>query len=309
MKSIVTGGAGFIGSHIIDALLELGHEVVVLDDLSTGLLSNLDHVKTEVEFVKGDIRDAELCERLVKGVDWVFHQGALGSVPRSIEAPMLTHEVNVTGTLNMLEAARKGGASRFVFAASSSAYGDTPTLPKIETMKPNPLSPYAASKLAAEHYLESYWHIYQLPTIGLRYFNIFGPRQRPDGPYAAVIPLFVDRIRRELPCQIHGDGGQTRDFTYVANAVQANIKAAQSSEPAFGKIFNVATGERISVNTLHAEIAKAVGKPNAVVEYVEPRVGDVRDSLADIELARTLLGYEPEVMLSEGLVKTIATFT
>ena len=306
-RAVVTGGAGFIGSHLVDRLLSEGIDVVVLDDLSTGLESNLEHVRDDIELVVGDIRDDQLCHGVTKGARWVFHQAALGSVPRSVEDPRTTHEVNATGTLNMLMAARDAAVDRFVFAASSAAYGDTPVLPKVETMRPNPMSPYAASKLTCEAYCASFAKVYQLPTVSLRYFNIFGPRQRPDGPYAAVIPLFVDRTKRNVPARIFGDGEQTRDFTFVSNAVEANFLATQAPEGAFGKVLNVATGERISVNTLYRTIAGLTGCA-LDPEYVPPRAGDVRDSLADISLAKELLGYTPKVDLDAGLAETVAAF-
>ena len=304
-RAVVTGGAGFIGSHLVDRLLLEGADVVVLDDLSTGLESNLEHVKNDIELVVGDIRDDQLCAKVTNGARWVFHQAALGSVPRSVEDPRTTHEVNATGTLNMLLAARDAGAERFVFAASSAAYGDTPTLPKVETMRPNPMSPYAASKLTCESYCASFAKVYQLPTVSLRYFNIFGPRQRPDGPYAAVIPLFFDRTKRDVPAIIFGDGEQTRDFTFVSNAVEANFLATRAPKEAFGKVLNVATGKRISVNTLYRTIAKLT---DCALEpkYLPPRAGDVRDSVADISLAKELLGYTPEVDLATGLAETVA---
>ena len=306
-RAVVTGGAGFIGSHLVDRLLREGADVVVLDDLSTGLEANLAHVRKDVELVVGDIRDSELCLKVTKGAQWVFHQAALGSVPRSVEDPRTTHEVNATGTLNMLMAAREAGAERFVFAASSAAYGNTPVLPKVETMRPNPLSPYAASKLTGEAYLASFAEVYGLPTVSLRYFNIFGPRQRPDGPYAAVIPLFIDRTKRNVPARIYGDGEQTRDFTFVSNAVGANILATRAPKEAFGKVMNVATAQRISVNTLYYTIAELTGC-TLEPEYVPPRAGDVRDSLADISVARELMGYEPTVDLAAGLAETVEAF-
>jgi nucleoside-diphosphate-sugar epimerase len=304
-KTVVTGGAGFIGSHIVDALLAEGHQVVVLDDLSTGLRSNLAHVAGDVELVKNDIRDYDLVERTLAGARWVFHEAALGSVPRSIEDPVTTHDINVTGTLNVLRACVKNDVERYVFAASSSTYGDTPVLPKVETMRPDPMSPYAASKTAGEHYAASFTTVYGLPTVCLRYFNIFGPRQRPDGPYAAVIPLFFDRLRRGVRADIYGDGEQTRDFTFVANAVSANLLAAKSGPAAHGKVFNVATGYRVSINQLYDAIAKLLGKPDLRPVYHEGRIGDVRDSLADISAARELLGYEPSVDLETGLASMI----
>ena len=304
---LVTGGAGFIGSHLVDRLLKEGLSVKVVDDLSTGLRSNLTHVEDQIEFVEGDICDVELCFRMTEGVKWVFHQAALGSVPRSVEDPASTHAINVTGTLNLLMAARDNQVERFVFAASSAAYGDVPVLPKVETQRPQPLSPYAVSKLACEYYLSAFHAVYGLPTVSLRYFNIFGPRQRPDGPYAAVIPLFVDSLRRGKAATIFGDGEQTRDFTFVSNAVDANLLAARAGSSAFGKVFNIATGSRVSVNQLYGEIAQFVGS-DVQPHYAPPRAGDVRDSLADIDQAKSVLGYAPTTDLRTGLKETVAYF-
>jgi nucleoside-diphosphate-sugar epimerase len=300
MRTLVTGGAGFIGSHLVDRLLQDGHEVTVLDDLSTGLEANFEAVRDDIELVVGDIRDPALCREHCRGVDWVFHLAALGSVPRSVEDPITTHEVNITGTLNVLMAARDAGVERVVFSASSAAYGDTEVLPKVEGMAPRPLSPYAVSKIAGEGYCSAFHAVYDLPTVSLRYFNIFGPRQRPDGPYAAVVPKFFDAVTQGQPPTIHGDGGQTRDFTFVSNAVDANLRAAKAGEPAFGRVVNVATGERVSVNRLYRTIAELVGSGLEPL-YGPPRPGDVRDSLADVSLAGELLGYEPLVGLEEGL--------
>lgn len=306
-RVLVTGGAGFIGSHLVDRLLADGHHVVVLDDFSTGLERNLAHVANDIEIVVGDIRDAGLCGRVAEGARWVFHQAALGSVPRSIDDPVTTHEVNITGILNMLMAARDGGAERFVFAASSAAYGDTPVLPKVETMPVHPMSPYAASKVAGECYCSVFSAVYGLPTVSLRYFNVFGPRQRPDGPYAAVIPIFIDRTHNGQEVVIFGDGGQTRDFTYVSNAVQANLLAATAPESAWGKVINVATGQRVSVNQLYTEIAKHTGCTLPAI-HTEQRIGDVRDSLADVSRAEDLLGFTPGVLLEDGLRETVEWF-
>lgn len=306
-RVVVTGGAGFIGSHLVDRLLADGFDVTVLDNLSTGLKENLSHVASDVELIVKDIRDIDVCKQVCKNAHWVFHQAALGSVPRSIEDPALTHDINVTGTLNMLQAARDGGVESVVFAASSSAYGDTPTLPKVETMRPMPMSPYAASKLACEAYCSAFAEVYDLNAVSLRYFNIFGPRQRPDGAYAAVIPIFANRTARNQVCTIYGDGGQSRDFTYVANAVEANILAAKASKKAAGAVINVATARRVDLNELYDNIAALTGcklKPT----YEKMRIGDVRDSLADIRLAAELLGYEPLVQLEEGLANTVGTF-
>jgi UDP-N-acetylglucosamine/UDP-N-acetylgalactosamine 4-epimerase len=307
MKYLVTGVAGFIGSHILDALLEQGHEVVGLDNFFTGHRRNIAHHEGEFEMIEGDIRDLETCKRAASGVDHVIHQAALGSVPRSVAEPLLSHEINTTGTLNMLVAARDANVSSFVFAASSSYFGDTEELPKHDNMPPRPLSPYAVTKVTCEQYLSVFAGVYGLNTVGLRYFNIFGPRQDPNGPYAAVIPKFVDAILDGQPPTIHGDGEQTRDFTYVANAVWANIEATKRAEACRGRVFNMACGDRISLNQLYDIIAEKLGSPLRPI-HGPPRVGDIRDSLADISVARELLGYTPLVEVHEGLSRTVEWF-
>ncbi|MBN1947872.1 MAG: SDR family oxidoreductase [Bradymonadales bacterium] len=299
-RSLVTGGAGFIGSHLVDRLVAMGHQVVVLDNLSTGRWENLAQVMGEVELVEGDIRDTELCRKVSRGCRAVFHQAALGSVPRSIEDPATTHEVNATGTVNMLRAAREEGVERFVFASSSSVYGDTPVLPKVESMRPLPLSPYASSKLACEAYCMAFAAVYGLGVVSLRYFNVFGPRQSPQGPYAAVIPRFFERLSEGRPVVIYGDGNQTRDFTFVENAVSANILAAERASEVSGQVFNVATASRVSINTLYREIA-ALFEVDCPPEYLPARPGDVLHSQADISLAERMLSYQPKVGLQEGL--------
>lgn len=307
MKYLVTGAAGFIGSHIVETLIARGDQVRGLDNFATGHRHNFDGFAHDFEFIEGDIRNADVCAKACDGVDFVLHQAALGSVPRSIEDPLTSHEVNTTGTLNMLIAARDAGAKGFVFAASSSAYGDTPTLPKHEDMPPRPMSPYAVNKATCEQYCKVFADLYGLNTVALRYFNIFGPRQDPNGPYAAVIPRFIQILQSGETPTIHGDGGQTRDFTYVANAVSANLLACENAERARGQVMNVACGERISLNDLYDIIADRMGidrRPN----YGPPRAGDVRDSLADITRARTLLGYEPKVTYQEGLQHTVDWF-
>ncbi len=307
MRYLVTGCAGFIGSHIVERLLEEGEEVVGLDNFSTGYRHNIEPFIGDFEFVEGDIRDAELCKKVCRGVDHVIHQAALGSVPRSVEDPQTTHEVNATGTLNMLVGARDAEVSSFVFAASSSVYGDTPTLPKVETMPKRPMSPYAVSKATCEDYLSVFAQLYGMNTVGTRYFNIFGPRQDPSGAYAAVIPKFIGILQSGDVPTIHGDGGQTRDFTYVANAVDANLRATRNAEKARGVTMNVACGDRISVNELYQKIASAMGVDREA-NHSDPRPGDVRDSLADISLAKELIGYEPKVEVDDGLQRTVAWF-
>lgn len=300
---LVTGGAGFIGSHVVRRLLELGRRVRVLDDLSSGRRANIADVEEHVELLIGDIRDPATVERCVAGCEAVFHLAARASVPRSVAQPAPAHEVNVTGTLNLLLAARAAGVQRFIYSASSSAYGDTPTLPKREDLLPQPLSPYAASKLAAEHYCTVFAHCYGLPTISLRYFNVFGPRQDPTSQYAAVIPAFVSRMVRGQRPIIFGDGEQSRDFCYIDNVVDANLLALQA-ERVRGEVVNIACGQRTTLNEIVRLINAHLGT-GLEPEHQEPRVGDVRHSLADLSAARRLLGYEPRVMFAEGLARSI----
>jgi len=259
-----------------------------------------------VQVIEGDLRDPDAVRRAVDGVEVVFHQGALPSVPRSVKDPATSHAVNATGTLNVLTASREAGVKRVVYASSSSVYGNTKRLPKHETMRPQPLSPYAASKLTGEYYCLAFWHTWGLETVSLRYFNVFGPRQRPDSPYAAVIPKFISALMDGKPPVIHGDGCQSRDFTYVANVVQANLRAAKASAAA-GKVFNVACGESHSLLELLSLLAEIAGTSPSPV-YEPPRAGDVRDSLADISRAKRLLGYRPEVSFEEGLLRTAQWF-
>ncbi|MFW6201038.1 MAG: SDR family oxidoreductase, partial [Gemmatimonadota bacterium] len=308
MRYLVTGGAGFIGSNLVEHLLGRGDDVVVLDDFSTGRRANLAPFEGRFELVEGSVTDLADCRRAVEGCDHVLHQAALPSVPRSVDDPAATHEACATGTLNMLVAARDAGVRRFVYAASSSAYGDTPELPKRETMPPRPRSPYAAAKLAGESYCRAFRHTWGLETVSLRYFNIFGPRQDPKSQYAAVVPAFVMAALLGEPPTIYGDGEQTRDFTYVANAAAANLRATEApAEAVAGGVFNVGCGERISVNELWRRIRDAAGADlEAVHEPARP--GDVRDSLASLEEARSRLGYEPEVGLAEGLRRTVEYF-
>jgi len=299
---VVTGGAGFIGSNLVEELAK-EHQVKVIDNLSTGHIENLDQIRS-VEFVRGSINDLDLLKEVFSDVDYVYHQAALPSVPRSIEDPISSNRVNVDGTLNVLVAARDCGAKKVVYASSSSVYGDTPTLPKREDMTPNPKSPYAATKLAGEYYCQIFSEIYGLKTASLRYFNVFGPRQDPRSQYAAVIPLFIARILNGKPPTIFGDGTQTRDFTFVKDVVQANIRAMESE--AVG-VFNVACSRQIVLNDLADEIMKITGIKTEKV-YEPPRPGDIKDSLADISMAREMLGYEPKFDLNSGLVETIRWF-
>lgn len=308
---LVTGGAGFIGSHITEYLLKNGAgKVRVLDNFLTGFKKNIDLFSgyTNFEFIEGDIRSYSDCVKACEGIDYVSHQAALGSVPRSVKDPVTSNEVNVTGFLNMLTAAKDAGVKTFVYASSSSVYGDEPTLPKIEERVGNPLSPYAVTKKTNELYANVFADLYGMKTVGLRYFNVFGPRQDPDGPYAAVIPLFVSGIIKQTPVYINGDGEQTRDFTFVDNAVQANIRGMLSNNPdAFGKAYNVAVGENFSVNFLYNSIRDMLGMQHEAT-YREPRAGDIRNSLADISRAKDLLGYAPTQRFMDGLKQTVDFF-
>jgi nucleoside-diphosphate-sugar epimerase len=307
MRYLVTGGAGFIGSHLVEHLTGAGHEVVVLDDFSTGRRENLASQIDRIRLIEGSVTDPEACARAVMGVDYVLHQAALGSVPRSVLEPERTHEVNVTGTLRLLVAARDAGVRRFVYAASSSAYGNTAELPKHEGIVPRPLSPYAVSKLAGEAYCRAFTASYGLETVALRYFNVFGPRQDPESEYAAVVPRFiVAALRGERPA-IYGDGEQTRDFTYVGNVVQANLLACRAPAEAAGEVFNVGCRERISINDLWARTRRLTGA-TVTAEYLPPRAGDVRDSLASLDQSSRVLGYEATIGLEAGLESTVRDF-
>ena len=298
-RVLVTGGAGFIGSNLVHALLERGDTVRVLDNFATGNRANLDGLEDDVEVIEGELRSYERVHNAVRGVEVVFHQGALPSVPRSVQDPLTTSAVTIEGTLNVLLAARDESVRRVVFASSSSVYGNGGTLPRTETQQPDPISPYAVAKLAAERYCVSFSRVYGLETVALRYFNVFGPRQNPHSQYAAVVPLFFSAIQDGRPVPIHGDGSQSRDFTYVANVVEANILAADAPDAA-GPVLNVATGRQASVNELADAIGAVLGKP-VEKEYQPLRTGDVRDSWADISAARRVLGYETRVGLEEGL--------
>src|SRR5690554_2775783 len=308
---LVTGGAGFIGSNLVAYLLENNAKKVrVLDNLSTGSLDNLADFKDDsrFEFLEGDIRDLQTCKDAMDGIDYVSHQAALGSVPRSINDPVTSNEVNVSGFLNMLVAQNESKTvKRLVYAASSSTYGDSKSLPKIEDNIGKPLSPYAVTKLVNELYADVFYKTYGTPTIGLRYFNVFGPKQSPTGAYAAVIPLFMQALKDEKAPTINGDGEQTRDFTYVENAVQANIRAMFAGEEAVNQVFNVAFGERISLNTLWGDLQK-ISKKEIKAVYGPPRKGDVRDSLANIDKARKLMGYNPLFSVRDGLEITWENF-
>jgi nucleoside-diphosphate-sugar epimerase len=304
---LVTGGAGFIGSHLVEALVRRGDRVRVLDDLSTGRRENLSRFSSEFEFMHGSFVDLETCRRAVEGMAIVLHQGALPSVPKSLEKPLDTHRANVEGTLNMLVAARDAGVARFVYAASSSAYGDTPTLPKVETMPAQPKSPYAIQKYTGELYCRTFHAHYGVPTVALRYFNIFGPRQDPSSPYSAVIPKFITACLRDEAPTIHGDGTTSRDFTYVDNAVQANLAACTAGADALGRVFNVACGRRVDLNHLAATVRAEVGRGRPAVHGPE-RPGDVKHSLADLTSAAQELGYVPTVPFEEGLRATIRAY-
>lgn len=306
---VVTGGAGFIGSHLVEALLADGHRVRVVDNLATGHRTNLDHLGDAFEWVEGDLADFETCRRAVEGAEGVLHQAAIPSVPRSVREPLASHASGPTATLNVLEAARQSGTvRRVVFAASSSAYGDTETLPKHEGMLPRPLSPYAAGKLAGEHYATVYAQTMGLDAVSLRYFNVFGPRQDPSSPYSGVISLFVRAMAEGRRPTILGDGRQTRDFTFVANVVRANLLALHADRPLGGAVFNVGTGRRISLRQLVEAINAALGT-SIEPEFGPPRAGDVRDSQADLSAIRAGLGYEPAVDFEEGLRHTVGWMT
>lgn len=304
MRYVVTGGAGFIGSHIVQRLVSENQHVVVLDDFSSGRPENLSHLLHRITLVEGSIRDPQACRAVMQGADFVLHQAAVPSVPRSIEDPLSTHEACATGTLNVLLAARDAGVERVVYAGSSSAYGNTAVLPKREEMSPNPRSPYAVAKLAGEHYARAFTTAYGLETVVLRYFNIFGPRQDPDSPYGAAIPKFIAAATAGRAPVIFGDGQQTRDFTYVDNAVTANLLACRAGPAAVGEVFNVGCGDRVSVNELWGLICELL-EVRIDPAYAPARAGDVRDSLADISRTRELLGYAPVVGLRDGLRKTI----
>jgi UDP-N-acetylglucosamine 4-epimerase len=319
---LVTGSAGFIGSHLVEALLRQDQEVVSIDNFATGHQHNLDMVRAAVgetawrrhTFVEGDITNAQTCLAVCRGIDVVLHEAAIGSVPRSIATPLVTHATNATGFLNMIDAARLCGVKRFVYAASSSTYGDHAQLPKVEHLIGKPLSPYAVTKYLNELYADVYGRCYGMETIGLRYFNVFGARQDPLGAYAAVIPRWVDEMLGGRVCTINGDGETSRDFCYIANVVQANLLAGSSTNPeAINQVFNVAYGESTTLNTLHSLIADALhaNRPELRIEppfHGELRAGDIRHSLADISKGRALLGYSPQFTVRAGLVEAITWY-
>jgi UDP-glucose 4-epimerase len=302
-KVVVTGGAGFIGSNLVRALLDRGDHVRVLDNFATGNRGNLAEIAEEIEVVEGDLRSYERVHTAVRGVELVFHVGALPSVPRSIQDPLTTTAVNVEGTLNVLLAARDEGVRRVVNASSSSVYGNGGTLPRTESQAPDPISPYAVAKLAAERFCTSFSRVYEIETVSLRYFNVFGPRQDPSSQYSAVVPKFIDAIAAGRPVTIDGDGEQSRDFTYVANIVEANLLAADAPGVT-GAILNVATGSSETVNNLAETIGRLLELP-VLTEYASDRTGDVRASWADISAARELLGFEPRIGFEDGLGRTI----
>ncbi len=306
-KWLVTGGAGFIGSNIVESLCKRGEEVRVVDNLITGKEENLTAISQDFEMIRGDVRDMAICREAVKDVDYVLHQAALGSVPRSVEDPITSHECNVTGTLNLLVAAKESKVKRFVCAGSSSVYGKNKTLPKREDMTPMPMSPYAVTKLAQENYCLAFAECYGMETAVLRYFNIFGPRQDPDSLYAAVIPKFITAASSGFPPEIHGDGEQSRDFTFVTDCVEANVLAATMPLKE-RRVFNVAGGRRVSINELWQKI-KELTRSKVEATHVEARPGDVRHSLADSSAALDDLGWVPKVPVEEGLSLTVKFFT
>lgn len=303
---LVTGGAGFIGSNLVRALVERQQPVRVLDNLSTGRLVNLESVRDAIEFVQGDIRDLEVCRRVMRGVRFVLHQAALPSVPRSLQDPISSSSVNIQGTLNLLVAARDEKVERFVFASSSSVYGDTPVLPKTESMIPNPQSPYAVTKLTGEHFCRVFARAYGLSTIALRYFNVYGPRQDPTSTYAAVIPRFITSCLRDTEATIFGDGTQSRDFTFVEDCVKANLLAC-AAHITGGEVCNVGSGARVMIAELYEQIRRLAGSEKPP-RFAPARPGDVKHSLADLSAAKLLLGYEPQFSIQDGLARTLEWF-
>ena len=303
-KVLVTGGAGFIGSNLAEELIRNGARVTIIDNFVTGFEENLNEIGGDFEFIKGDVNDNSLLDRVLDGVEVVFHQAALPSVPRSVDNPVETHQACVNGTFNLLVKSKEKGVRRFIYAASSSAYGDQPTLPKVETMRPEPLSPYAAAKLVGEYYCQVFHRVYGLETLALRYFNVFGPRQNPSSMYSGVISRFIDALYKGQQPVIFGDGEQSRDFTYVANVVNANIRAAQTDR-GFGEVMNVANGERISLNELLDVLRSISGRVDVTAEFKAERKGDVKHSQADNGKAVEILGYTKLVGLEEGLQRTI----
>ncbi len=302
MRYLVTGGAGFIGSNTVDELVRRGHSVVVLDDLSSGKEENLAEVRNKITFIKGSITDIEIVRKAVQEADYVLHLAARTSVPRSVKDPIETNRINIDGTLNVLVAARDAKVKRVVFAASSSVYGETPTLPKVETMQPQPISPYGVTKFVGELYAQTFGRCYGLENVSLRYFNIFGPKQDPGSPYSGVLAKYCTAFLEGTQPVVFGDGEQTRDFTYVENAVQANLLACEAASVS-GRVFNVGTGGRTSLNQVLRALAEISGN-RLEAKYDPPREGDIRDSKADISQARQWLGYEPGVLFEEGLKRT-----
>jgi len=302
MRYLVTGGAGFIGSNTVDELVRRGHSVVVLDDISSGKEDNLTEVRNKITFIKGSITDIEVVRKAMHEAEYVLHLAARTSVPRSVKDPIETNKINIDGTLNVLVAAKELKVKRVVFAASSSAYGETPTLPKVETMQPQPISPYGVTKFVGELYGQTFGRCYGLENVALRYFNIFGPRQDPSSPYSGVLAKFCTAFLEDTQPLVFGDGGQTRDFTYVENAVQANLLACEAPNVS-GKVFNVGVGGRVSLNDVLRELGKITGK-TLEAKYDPPRDGDIRDSQADISQAREFLGYTPQVTFEDGLART-----
>lgn len=305
--ALVTGGAGFIGSHIAETLAARGASVRVIDNLSTGRLENIEAIGAKVDFIRGDLADEATVRRAVEDVEIIFHEAALPSVPRSVANPRETHLACVEGTFNLLLAAKEKGVRRLIYAASSSAYGDQPTLPKVESMRPEPLSPYAAAKLVGEYYCQVFSRTYKFETICLRYFNVFGPRQDPSSPYSGVVSRFIDFLAKGERPVIYGDGEQTRDFTYISNAVDANVLAAEA-EKGIGKVINIANGERVTINQIFQSLREITGCHSIDPEYQQARTGDILHSLADISCARELLGYAPAVGLGPGLQATVDWF-
>lgn len=306
MNYLITGGAGFIGSNIAKRLVRDGESVRVIDNFSTGKRNNIDEIKDKIDLIEGDIRDTGTVLKAVKDVDFIIHQAALPSVPRSIKDPITANDVNVTGTLNLLNAAKNLKIKRFVYASSSSVYGDTPILPKREDMPPNPQSPYAVTKLTGEYYCSVFYKVYGLPTVSLRYFNVFGPFQDPESQYAAVIPKFINAILHHNSPVVYGDGEQSRDFTFIDNVVDANILSCRNDKSS-GKVFNIACGNRYTLNRLLTEVSYLTGN-KANPQFIEPRSGDIRHSQADISSARELIGYRPKIDFREGLKRTVEWF-
>lgn len=303
-KMVVTGGAGFIGSNLADELIRKGARVMIVDNFVTGFRENLEEISGDFDLIEGSVADPAVAAKALDGAEIVFHEAALPSVPRSVADPRETHDACVNGTFNLLLAAKEAGVRRFIYAASSSAYGDQPTLPKVETMRPEPLSPYAAAKLVGEYYCRVFAEVYGLETMSLRYFNVFGPRQNPSSQYSGVISRFIDAFMNGDPPVIYGDGSQTRDFTYISNVVDANVRAAEASE-GFGEVMNIANGERVSLLELYEKLKKITGRDSLAIDFQPERKGDVKHSQADNSKAVELLGYKKLVGLEEGLRRTI----